>query len=202
MAKSLELTSGKSLELSTAAVSESNPNGGLLNLFAAVGWDTPEEVNGQTMDFDLAAIIKKNDGSPSEMVYFNNLTSSDGSLQHTGDNLTGAGDGDDEIINIDLVKVSPTVQEIEFVAIIYDAVNKKQSLANLQNGFIRIVNKDNNEELAKFNLQTQANGIGFALGSLTRNPNDSNAFLFTANGSVLAQDLNTYAQSKGFKRAA
>lgn len=92
-------------------------------------------------------------------VYFGNLKSRDGAVQHLGDNLTGAGEGDDEQILIDLSRVSPDVQKLVFIVNIYDCERRKQDFGLIQNAFIRVVNQANNQELLRFNLTEQFAGL-------------------------------------------
>ena len=80
------------------------------------------------------------------------MKSPDGSVEHTGDNLTGAGDGDDECIKVDLSKLNPAATEICFVVTIHDATSRKQNFGQVRNSFVRIYNQDTNEEILKYEL--------------------------------------------------
>ncbi|MPT36645.1 MAG: TerD family protein, partial [Flavobacterium sp.] len=85
-------------------------------------------------------------------VYYNNLKSPDESVTHTGDNLTGEGDGDDEKVLVDLSRISPDVNEICFVVTIHQADVRRQNFGQIRNSFIRIVDTSNNTELVKYEL--------------------------------------------------
>jgi tellurium resistance protein TerD len=94
--------------------------------------------------------------SDQHFVFFNNLRSPDGSVEHTGDNLTGEGEGDDESINVDLTAVPAECERIVFPVSIYDADNRNQSFGQVRNAFIRIVNRTDGTELARFDLTEDA----------------------------------------------
>ncbi len=87
------------------------------------------------------------------LIYFGNLKSRCGGVQHTGDNLTGDGAGDDEQIMIDLDKVPANIDKLVFVVNIYDCVRRKQDFGMIQNAFIRVVDQSNHEEMLKYNLR-------------------------------------------------
>lgn len=107
------------------------------------------------IDCDASAILLNDQNklsSKERLVYFGNLQSSDKSVKHSGDNLTGAGDGDDEQIQVDLSKVPSDVQKIIFVVNIYDSQKRKQDFGMIANAFIRVVNPVNEQEFCKFSL--------------------------------------------------
>ena len=89
-------------------------------------------------------------------IFFNNLKSPDGSIEHLGDNLTGEGDGDDEVITLNLVNVPPAVLSIVFAVSIYDAEPRQQSFGQVRNAYIRVVNLANDVELARYDLTEDA----------------------------------------------
>ncbi len=92
------------------------------------------------------------------VIYFGNLKSRCGGVVHTGDNLTGEGDGDDEQILIDLAKVPAQINKLVFVVNIYDCVRRKQDFGMIQNAFIRVVDQSNREELVTYNLRDNYSG--------------------------------------------
>ena len=94
--------------------------------------------------------------SDQHFVFFNNLTSPDGTVEHTGDNLTGEGEGDDEIIKVNLSAMSPDVEQVVFPVSIYDADARRQSFGQVANAYIRVVNADNDAELTRFDLTEDA----------------------------------------------
>lgn len=121
-----------------------------------LGWDTNSSSTGVDFDLDASVFIlgdNKKALSDSHFIFYNNLKSPDGSVEHTGDNLTGDGDGDDEQIKIDLTKIDPSVKEICIVVTIHDAENRKQNFGQVRNSFIRIVDDSNNTELVKYELE-------------------------------------------------
>ena len=121
-----------------------------------LGWDTNSSSTGSGFDLDASVFIlgdNKKVLSDSHFIFYNNLKSPDGSVEHTGDNLTGDGDGDDEQIKIDLTKIDPSVKEICIVVTIHDAETRKQNFGQVRNSFIRIVDDSNSTELVKYELE-------------------------------------------------
>ena len=121
-----------------------------------LGWDTNNSSTGSGFDLDASVFIlgeNKKIISDSHFVFYNNLKSPDESVIHTGDNLTGDGDGDDEQIKIDLTKIDASVKEICIVVTIHDAVARKQNFGQVRNSFIRIVDDSNNTEMLKYELE-------------------------------------------------
>src|SRR3954451_9101151 len=137
----VSMTKGETVSLTKKAP-------GLAKVFAGAGWDPKQ---GKTMDLDLAAFLLDANGKLSgkgNFVYFGSKTSACGSVASQGDNLTGDGDGDDEVIKVNLATVPAGISEILFVASIYQAAQKGQSLKDLDNAFIRIVNEEGQQEIA------------------------------------------------------
>jgi tellurium resistance protein TerD len=121
-----------------------------------LGWDTNNSSTGSGFDLDASVFIlgdNKKIVSDSHFIFYNNLKSPDDAVIHTGDNLTGDGDGDDEQIKIDLTKINPAVKEICIVVTIHDAEARKQNFGQVRNSFIRIVDDSNNTELVKYELE-------------------------------------------------
>lgn len=130
---------------------------GLNNLTIGLGWD-PNEGTGADFDLDASAfMINGNRLIPKEefFVFYGNTDSPDGALHHTGDDPSGGNsDGDDdESIEINLSKVDTSIEEILFVVTIHEAENRKQNFGQVRNSYIRIVNNDNGEEIAKYELE-------------------------------------------------
>lgn len=126
-------------------------NAGLKKLFVGLGWD-PVKSGGSNIDCDASVIMLDSNGKYVELVYFGNKSNKNKSVVHSGDNLTGAGDGDDETIAVDIPKIPENIDKLIFVVNIYECVSRKQDFGMIQNSYIRIVNGDNNSELAKFSL--------------------------------------------------
>lgn len=121
-----------------------------------LGWDTNSSATGSGFDLDASVFIMGDNKkllSDEHFVFYNNLKSPDGSVEHTGDNLTGAGDGDDEQIKVDLSKIESKVSEICIVVTIHEAEARKQNFGQVRNSFVRIVNADTNEEVLKYELE-------------------------------------------------
>jgi tellurium resistance protein TerD len=121
-----------------------------------LGWDANSSSTGVDFDLDASVFIlgeNKKCLSDDYFVYYNNLKSPDGAVEHTGDNLTGAGDGDDESIKVDLTKINPNTAEICIVVTIHKADERRQNFGQVRNSFVRIYNPDTNEELLKYELE-------------------------------------------------
>jgi len=119
-----------------------------------LGWDA-NSANGADFDLDASVFIlgeNKKIVSDEYFVFYNNLKSPDGAVEHTGDNLTGAGEGDDESVKVDLSKINAAATELCFVVTIHDAVSRKQNFGQVRNAFVRIYNQDTNEEILKYDL--------------------------------------------------
>lgn len=159
---SINLQKGQKIDLT-----KGNP--GLKKLLIGLGWDEVAKSgskgllgglfggggNTSAIDCDASAILlgaNEKFLNKSHLIYFGNLKSPDGSVQHTGDNLTGAGEGDDEQILVDLSRVPAEIQKIVFVVNIYDCIKRKQDFGMIANAFIRVANSANDQELCRFNL--------------------------------------------------
>jgi tellurium resistance protein TerD len=151
VAMGVALTKGGNVSLSKSA-----PN--LTAILVGLGWDA-RTTTGADFDLDASALLLGSNGrvlSDSHFVFFNNLRSPDGSVEHTGDNLTGEGEGDDESILVNLATVPPQVERIVFPVSIYEADARGQSFGQVSNAFIRIVNQADNQELARYDLSEDA----------------------------------------------
>lgn len=121
-----------------------------------LGWDTNTTSTGTNFDLDASVFILGENRkllSDSHFVFYNNLQSPDGSVVHTGDNLTGDGDGDDEQINVDLSRIDPNAQEICIVVTIHEANERKQNFGQIRNSFVRIFDSNSNSEIVKYELE-------------------------------------------------
>ena len=128
---------------------------GLQNAAVGLGWDPNPQDAAAEFDLDASAFMLGADGKIIDsgfIVYYNNPQSSDGSVTSSGDNRDGEGDGDDETLFANLVTVDPRVQEIIFVATIYDAVDRRQNFGQVRCAFIRIYNQANGEEICNYEL--------------------------------------------------
>ena len=128
-------------------------------------------------------------------VFFNNLTSPDGSIQHTGDNLTGEGEGDDEQINVNVASVPANVDKIVFPVSIYDGDTRQQNFGQVRNAFIRVVNQANGTELARYDLSEDASTeTAMVFGELYRHAAE---WRFRAVGQGYASGLRGIAADHG-----
>lgn len=120
-----------------------------------LGWNTNVTDTGSAFDLDASVFMLSATGKiPSEkyFVFYNNPNSPDGSVKHMGDNRTGAGEGDDELIAVDLSKVDLSVEEIVFVVTIHEAVARRQNFGQVQKSYIRIFDLDAKKEVARYDL--------------------------------------------------
>ena len=136
-------------------VSLTKGNPGLKKVVVGLGWDVNQFDTGGDFDLDAAAFLLTDTGKVSrqeDFVFFGNLKHPSESVQHMGDNLTGAGDGDDEQIKIDLSKVPENITKIAFTVTIYEPVQRRQNFGQINNAFIRIYNEDTGEEMLRYDL--------------------------------------------------
>lgn len=143
-------------------------NAGLRTLVVGLGWDeAPKKFslfskNNNDIDCDASALmITESNGKlsgPADVVYYGQLMHRSGAVRHCGDNLTGAGDGDDEQLIVELTRVPAEYSRIVFVVTIYQAVERRQHFGMIRNAFIRIVDADNGTELCKYNLSENYDG--------------------------------------------
>lgn len=130
---------------------------GLSEVFVGLGWDVKATDTGHDFDLDSSVfLLGANEKllSDAHLIFYNNLTSPDPdkSVQHTGDNLTGAGEGDDEVIKIDLRKVPDEIQKIVIAVTIHEAEQRRQNFGQVQSAFVRVVNSQTNEEVVRYDL--------------------------------------------------
>ena len=145
---------------------------GLTAVTVGLGWDV-RSTTGVDFDLDASAIACDANGkvaSDQHFVFFNNLKSPDGSIEHTGDNLTGEGEGDDEQINVNVAAVPAQIDKIVFPVSIYDADSRQQNFGQVRNAFIRVVNQANGSELARYDLsEDYSTETALVFGELYRN---------------------------------
>ena len=137
-------------------VSLTKDNPGLKKVVVGLGWDTNAFDTGGDFDLDAAAFCLTESGKVSrqeDFVFYGNLKHPSGGIEHVGDNLTGAGDGDDEQVRIDLSLVPENIVKIAFTVTIYDAETRRQNFGQVNNAFIRIYNEETGYKLALFTLE-------------------------------------------------
>ena len=186
----ISLTKGGNVNLSKEA-----PN--LTNIAVGLGWN-PRATDGQAFDLDAIAFLVNESGkvrSDADFIFFNNLKSSDGSVEHTGDNRTGEGDGDDEVIKVDLSKVPADVSKVVFCAVIYDGQARNQNFGQVANAYIRIVNTQGGAEVARYDLsEDSSTETAMIFGELYKNNGE---WKFRAVGQGFAGGLGPLAASYG-----
>ncbi len=127
---------------------------GISKILIGLGWDE-RATDGGDFDLDASVFLLKNDGkvrSDEDFIFYNNLSSTCKSVVHQGDNRTGAGDGDDEAVKVDLTQVPADVQKITVAVTIHEAQARNQNFGQVANAFMRIVNDETNVEVARFDL--------------------------------------------------
>ena len=147
-------------------------NPGLRHIMVGLGWDEAKKGVGgligglfggnQDIDCDASAILLNTEGkfvANKDVVYFGNLTHRSDAVKHMGDNLTGAGEGDDEQIFVDLGKIPESFSKIVFVVNIYEAKARKQNFGMIKNAFIRLVDSDKRSEMCRYNLSENYDGM-------------------------------------------
>ncbi len=130
---------------------------GLSEVFVGLGWDVKATDTGCDFDLDSSVFLLSANGkliSEAHFIFYNNLTSPDAnkSVQHMGDNLTDAGEGDDKVIKIDLKKVPSEIQTIVVTVTIHEAEARRQNFGQVQNAFIRVINSQTNQEVIRYDL--------------------------------------------------
>ena len=172
----VNLTKGQTVSL----VKQSG--GSLSQVRMGLGWDAIKKkglfggTKEVSVDLDASAILFAADKRVLDVVYYGNLRSKDDSLIHTGDNLTGAGDGDDESIMVDLSRVSPQVAHIVFVVSSYSG----QNFAQIENAFARVVDSaDRDKELVRYQLTGSGSHTAVVMARVSR---QGNGWTFTAIG--------------------
>ncbi|MDY4574908.1 MAG: TerD family protein [Intestinibacter sp.] len=170
---SINLKKGQKIDLK-----KSNP--GLSTVRVGLGWDPVNQGGGgflkslfgsgkADIDCDASVFLLNGDSKPIDLIYFGNLRTRNDSIIHTGDNLTGEGEGDDEVILVDLDRIDPKVDKLLFVVNIYDCVRRGQDFGMIQNAYIRITDAKNNSEIARYNLSDDYRGkTGLLVGLIYR----------------------------------
>lgn len=144
----ISLAKGQKVDLT-----KTNP--GLSKVVVGLGWDVNKYDGGQDFDLDASVFLLDANGKVSggqDFVFYNNTTGANGSVVHSGDNLTGDGDGDDETVNIAINDIPANIEKISFAVTIHDAEARNQNFGMVSNAFIRIVNEATNAELIRYDL--------------------------------------------------
>lgn len=186
----ISLTKGGNVNLSKEAP-------GLTQMTIGLGWD-PRATDGQDFDLDAIAFLLNDAGkvrNDQDFIFFNNLKSSDGSVEHTGDNRTGEGDGDDEAIKVNLANVPSDVTKIAVCAIIYEGQARNQNFGQVADAFIRVVNDNGNTEIARYDLsEDSSTETAMIFGEIYRHNGE---WKFRAVGQGFSGGLGPLAASYG-----
>lgn len=155
------------------SLSKTDPS--LNQVLVGLGWDA-RATDGADFDLDASAfLLAANDKvrGETDFIFYNQTRSPEGSVEHTGDNRTGAGDGDDEAVKINLAKVPAEVQKIAITVTIHDAESRGQNFGQVQNAFIRVVNDQTNVEIVRFDLnEDYSTETAMIFGELYRHNNE------------------------------
>ena len=170
---------------------------GLNKIIVGLGWDA-RATDGAAFDLDASAFLVKMDGkvrSDSDFIFYNQPKSACGSVEHTGDNKTGAGEGDDEAVKVSLASVPAELDKIVFAVTIHDAEARRQNFGQVSHAYIRIVNEDGGAEIARYDLSEDASTeTAMVFGEIYRVGTD---WKFKAVGQGFAGGLAPLATSFG-----
>ncbi|MCT4593431.1 MAG: TerD family protein [Anaeromicrobium sp.] len=180
----VSLKKGQKVSLKKMAA-DAGVNGGTLSkVKVGLGWDTNRYDGGYEFDLDAFTFAVKADGkvrNAGDFIFFNNMRLSDGSIQLMGDNRTGAGSGDDEVVEVDLNSVSPEIQKIVFTIIINEAEQRRQNFGMVGNAFVRLVDTNTNKEFLRYDLsEDYSTETAVVVGEIYRHNGE---WKFTAIGS-------------------
>lgn len=170
---------------------------GLERILVGLGWD-PRATDGAEFDLDASAFLLTANGKvrgDQDFIFYNQLKSVEGAVEHTGDNRTGAGSGDDEVVKVDLGKVPAEIDKVAFTVTIHDAEMRKQNFGQVSNAYIRIVNEVTGAEIVRYDLAEDA-GVETAMifGELYRHNSE---WKFRAVGQGYAGGLKAMANQYG-----
>ena len=170
---------------------------GLKAIQIGLGWDV-RATDGAAFDIDASVFLTKSDGkvrNDADFIFYNNKKSSDGSVEHLGDNRTGAGEGDDEAVKVDLERVPPEVEKISVAITIHEADTRKQNFGMISKAFVRVVNQADNVELARYDLSEDASiETALVFGEVYRNAGE---WKFKAVGQGFQGGLGPMAKNFG-----
>jgi len=177
------------------SLSKTDPS--LTRILVGLGWD-PRATHGTEFDLDASAFLLGANGrvrGEADFIFYNQLKSADGSVEHTGDNRTGAGAGDDEVVKVDLSRVPADVDRIAFTVTIHDAEARRQNFGQVGNAFIRIVNEVTGAEVVRYDLAEDASTeTAMIFAELYRNNGE---WKFRAVGQGYAGGLRALANGYG-----
>ena len=177
-------------------LTKDNPN--LSKILVGLGWDVKKYDGGYDFDLDASAFLVGANGKVSndaDFIFYHNLKHSSGAVEHTGDNLTGAGEGDDEVIRVDLKKLPANVERVAFTVTIYDADVRRQNFGQVSNAFIHITDEITGRELIRYDLGEDFSiETAIVVGELYRNAGE---WKFNAIGSGFKGGLRALCLNYG-----
>ncbi len=190
----ISLSKGGNLSLT-----KTDPN--LVRILVGLGWDE-RSTDGASFDLDASAFLLGASGKvrgDHDFIFYNQLRSADGAIEHTGDNRSGQGDGDDESLLVNLSQISPEIDKVAITVTIHDAAARNQNFGQVANAFIRIVNQDNGIEIVRFDLaEDYSTETAMVFGELYRH---SGEWKFRAVGQGYAGGLAAMCQQYGIQTA-
>lgn len=179
------------------SLSKTDPN--LVRILVGLGWDE-RATDGQDFDLDASAFLLTSSGKvrgDHDFIFYNQLKSADGAVEHTGDNRSGQGDGDDESILVDLSKIASDVDKIAITVTIHEGQARGQNFGQVANAFIRVVNQDNQNEVVRFDLgEDYSTETAMVFGELYRHNNE---WKFRAVGQGYTGGLQAMCQQYGIQ---
>ena len=177
-------------------LTKDNPN--LSKILVGLGWDVKKYDGGYDFDLDASAFLVGANGkvaNDADFIFYHNLKHSSGAVEHTGDNLTGAGEGDDEVIRVDLKKLPANVERVAFTVTIYDADVRRQNFGQVSNAFIHITDEITGRELIRYDLGEDFSiETAIVVGELYRNAGE---WKFNAIGSGFKGGLRALCLNYG-----
>lgn len=187
----INLSKGGNINLSKEAP-------GLRKVRIGLGWDV-RATDGAAFDLDAMALLVKEDGkasSDADLIFYNNLKHGSGAVEHTGDNRTGQGEGDDESILVELARVPAQIQRIVVSVSIHDGRSRGQNFGQIRNAFIRVVDDETGTEVARYDLSEDASTETLMVfGELYRHNAD---WKFRAVGQGYREGLEAFLRNHGF----
>lgn len=178
-------------------VSLSKEAPGLTEVIVGLGWD-PRVTDGAEFDLDASVFITGENGqvlSDASFIFYNNKKSADGAVEHLGDNRSGQGGGDDEQVNVKLTGLAAEAKKLVFAVTIHEADSRRQNFGQVANAYIRVLNKANGQEIARYDLSEDASTeTAMIFGELYRHGDE---FKFKAMGQGFAGGLKPLAQAYG-----
>jgi len=187
----VSLSKGQKVDLT-----KTNP--GLTKIFVGLGWDTNKYDGGSEFDLDAAAFLLTESGkvgSDQDFCFYGNPKHESGAVEHSGDNLTGEGEGDDEVIVVELPQIPASIQKIDFTVTIHEAEERKQNFGQVSNAYIRVVNAADGAELIRYDLgEDYSTETAVVTAEIYRNGAE---WKFNAIGSGFAGGLKALCQNFG-----